>query len=171
MKTLRRPGQLGFTLIEMLVVLMIMGLLLGLVSVSAAPDDKALLRVEVERMAQLMDLAANESRLGGGPIAWTGDAKGYRFWRYSEASGWVPMNDDVLRPRRLPDGMSLSHMQVENLPVTGPLRVEFNAHGAAPSFRIEMAFGKARHVVANSPIGEIRVLPEMEHADGTSSPS
>ena len=57
----------GFTLIEVLVVLLIMGLFVGMVSAIVRPDDSALLRVEAERLAQLLDLAAAESRLTGNP--------------------------------------------------------------------------------------------------------
>ncbi|MDO8312725.1 MAG: prepilin-type N-terminal cleavage/methylation domain-containing protein, partial [Sideroxyarcus sp.] len=78
----------GFTLIEMLVVLLIMGLLAGLVSTISQPDDRARLRVEVERLAQLMNIADTESRLTGKSLAWTADGPGYRFWKFSEDSGW-----------------------------------------------------------------------------------
>ena len=53
----------GFTLIEMLVVLMIMGLFLGLVSTITRPDERALLRLEAERLSQLLDFAAAEAQL------------------------------------------------------------------------------------------------------------
>ena len=58
-------GQRGFTLIELLVVLLIMGIFVGLVSTITQPDDRALVRVEAERLAQLLDLAATKSRLTG----------------------------------------------------------------------------------------------------------
>ena len=64
----------GFTLLELLVVLLIMGLFAGLVGALAQPDERALLRFEADRLAQLLDLAAEESRLTGKPIAWTADA-------------------------------------------------------------------------------------------------
>lgn len=151
----------GFTLIEMLVVLLIMGLLIGLVSAIAQPDDRALLRVEVERLAQLMDLAATESRLTGKPIAWTADGQGYRFWQYSEDSGWSEIiNDDFLRARTLPQGMTISNMRVENMRSPEHMRVEFNAYRSALSFSVDLSLGTAHYTVANSPIGEVRVIPE-----------
>ena len=58
----------GFTLIEMLVVVMIFGILIGMVSVAIRPDEDSILRVEAERLAHLMDLAADESRYSGRPI-------------------------------------------------------------------------------------------------------
>lgn len=150
----------GFTLIEMLVVLLIMGLLVGLVSASARPDDRALLRLEADRLAQLLDLAATESRLTGRPIAWTATGPAYRFWQFSEDLGWKAIADEVLRPRTLPNGMTIAAMRSENGRSTGPMRVEFSPYGAAASFSIDMALGKVHSTVASSPIGDVRVLPE-----------
>lgn len=150
----------GFTLIEMLVVLLVMGLLAGLVTASATPDDRALLSVEAERLAQLMDLAATESRLTGKAVAWTANGPGYRFWRFSEASGWSPISDDVLRARTLPQGMTISRLQVDNLRSAEHMRLQFNPHGSAPSFSVEMSLGEARGRVEGSPVGEVRVVPQ-----------
>lgn len=166
----RIPLSRGFTLVEMLVVLMIMGLLLGLISISTAPDDKARLGVEVERLAQLMDLAVNESRLSGRPIAWTSDGPSYRFWRFNEATGWLPIKEEVLRMRNLPHGMRLSRLQVDSQRATGNrnLRVEFSSRGDMPLFHVEMSYGYARAVVASSPLGDIRVLPKTDAGDTAS---
>lgn len=150
----------GFTLIEMLVVLLIMGLLVGLVSASARPDDKAVLRLEADRLAQLLELAATESRITGRPIAWTATGPAYRFWQLSEDLGWMAIADEVLRPRTLPSGMTIAAMRVENGRSSGPMRVEFSPYGAAASFSIEMSLGNSHFTVANSPIGDVRVLTE-----------
>jgi len=158
---LRAVKDCGFTLIEMLIVLLIMGLLVGLVSAIAQPDDRAQLRVEAERLAQLIDIAATESRLTGKSIAWTADGRGYRFWQFNEDSGWSEIvDDDYLRARTLPKGMTISDMKVENMRSPERMRVEFNAYGSALSFSIEMSLGDAHYTVASSPIGEVRVLPE-----------
>src|SRR4051812_43869935 len=93
-KMLAHRNDQGFTLIEMLVVLLIMGIFVGLVSTIAQPDDRALLRVEAERLAQLLDLAATKSRLTGRPIAWTVDGPGYRFWQFNEDTYWTEVRDD-----------------------------------------------------------------------------
>lgn len=150
----------GFTLIEMLVVLLVMGLLAGLVTVSATPDDRARLDVEAERLAQLISLAATESRLTGKAVAWTADGPGYRFWRFSEDSGWLPFSDDVLRARTLPSGMTILRLQVDNLRPAEHMRLQFNPHGPVPSFSVDMSLGEARATVEGSPVGEVRVVPQ-----------
>lgn len=163
-----RHGRQGFTLIELLVVLLIMGLFAGLVSTITRPDDRALLRVEAERLAQLLDLAAMQSRLTGKSIAWTAHGPGYRFWRFSEDTYWSEiLDDDSLRARTLPQGMAIAGMRVENVRAPEQMRLEFNPYGETPAFNVEMALGTARCTVAGSPIGDVRVLPEQgkEHGE------
>lgn len=151
----------GFTLIELLVVLMIMGLVVGLASAIVRPDDRGLLRVEAERLAQLLDLAAAESRMTGNPVAWTSEGRDYRFWRMAADGAWSEIRDsDLLRVRALPQAMQVASLQVEHVPVRGPMRLEFAPYyGATLSFDIELALGDARYTVAASPIGEVRVVP------------
>lgn len=150
----------GFTLIEVLVVLMIMGLMVGLAAAIMRPDDRGLLRVEAERLAQLLDLAAAESRLTGNPIAWTAEGPGYRFWRMTADGDWSEVRDsDVLRARTLPQGMAITDLRVENAPVRGARRLQFAPYyGAAQSFTIAMSLGEARYAVVASPIGEVSVV-------------
>jgi len=146
----------GFTLIELLVVLLIMGLCAGLVVAIAHPDDRVLLRVEAERLAQLLDLAAVESRLTGKPMAWTADAVHYRFWRWREDSGWSEAGDDSLRARSLPPGMTISDLRIEAMQPPGGMRLEFAPDGSL-AYDFQMSLGAARYAVAASPLGEVRI--------------
>jgi general secretion pathway protein H len=134
----------GFTLIELLVVLLIMGLAAGLVGAIAQPGERARLRVEAERLAQLLDLAANEARLTGKPLAWSPAGAQYGFSRWSEAGGWSEAGDE-LRPRSLPAGMTVS----------GP-RIEFDPYVPA-AYDVQISLGGARYGVLASPLGEARV--------------
>jgi general secretion pathway protein H len=150
----------GFTLIEMLVVLMIMGLFLGLVSTITRPDDRAVLRLEAERLSQLLDFAAAEAQLTGKSIAWTADESGYRFWRLGEDSAWSEIRDsELLRARSLPLGMAVSGFRVENMRPQGSMRLEFAPQGSSLAFTIGMSLGTERYAVAGSPVGDVRALP------------
>ena len=135
----------GFTLIELLVVLLVMGLCAGLVVGISQPDDRARLHVEAERLAQLLDLAALESRFIGKPVAWTAEATQYRFWRWRDDAGWSEARDDSLRARSLLPGMTIS-----------ALRIEFDPYVTA-AYEVQVSLGEARYVVAASPLGEVRV--------------
>ncbi len=150
----------GFTLIEMLVVLLIMGLFVGLVSSMAQPDDRGLLRLEADRLAQLLDLAATEARVSGQPIAWTRDGTGYRFWRFQEDAGWSELRgNDLLRTRSLPPGMTISGLWIESLHSQDAMRLEFSPYGATLAYTIELALGAERYSVEASPLGELRIVP------------
>ncbi len=146
----------GFTLLELLVVLLIMGLAAGLVGALAHPDDRVLLRVEAERLAQLLDLAAVESRLTGKPIAWTSDGAQYRFWRWRDDAGWSEARDDSLRARSLPAGMTIWDLRIETMPPAGSMRLEFGPHGAL-AYDFQMSLGAVRYAIAASPLGEVRI--------------
>ena len=153
------PACRGFTLLEVLVVLMIMGLLVGLVSAVALPDDRARLGLESERLARLLALAREEARFSGRAIAWTAEPPGYRFWQLDQDDDWGEIRErDLLLPRTLPGNMAVLGLRVENSPVTGPLRLEFGSDGAASAFTLELGLGKARATIAGSPVGDIAVV-------------
>jgi general secretion pathway protein H len=150
------PRSCGFTLLELLVVLLVMGLCAGLVGALARPDERTLLRFEAERLAQLLDLAAEEARLSGRPIAWSVESAQYRFWRWREEAGWSEVQEDSLRARSLRPGLSISELRVEALRSTGGLRLEFNPHGAL-AYDFQMSLGAARYTVAGSPLGQVSI--------------
>lgn len=164
--TISGPNR-GFTLIEMLVVLMIMGLFVGLVSTITRPDDRAVLRLEAERLAQLLDFAATEARLTGKSIAWTADESGYRFWRFGDDARWTEIRDnELLRERTLPQGTVISGFRVENMRPQGSMRLEFTPQGSSLAFTVAISLGPERYAVAGSPVGDVRVLPGGERTDG-----
>jgi len=152
----------GFTLIELLAVLLIMGLCAGLVGALVRPDDRAVLRVEAERLAELLDLAATEARLTGKSVAWVADAAGYRFWRLRDDRGWSEAGDDSLRARSLPAGVAISDLRIEAMQPPGGMRLEFGPHGSL-AYDLQMSLGEARYAVAASPLGEVRIH-EPPHA-------
>ena len=161
----------GFTLLEVLVVLLIMGLLVGLVSAVLLPDERARLGVESERLARLLALAGEEARLSGHAIAWTAEPAGYRFWQDDPTEGWTEMSgSDLLRPRTLPSGMAIIGLRVENTPAVEPLRLEFGADGAASAFALVLGMGATRATVAGSPVGEIAVASDQGARDAVPPP-
>ena len=150
----------GFTLIEMLVVLMIMGLFVGLVSAITRPDDRAVLRLEADRLTQLLDFAAAEAQLSGRSIAWTADASSYRFWRSDDDANWSEIRDsELLRVRSLPQGIALAGFRVENMRPQGAMRLEFAPQGSSLAFTIVMNMGTERYTVTGSPVGDVRTVP------------
>lgn len=161
----------GFTLIEMMVVLMIMGLFVGLVSAITRPDDRSLLRLEADKLAQLLDFAATEAQLTGKAIAWTADAASYRFWRSSDDANWSEIRDsEILRARTLPQGIAVTGFRVENMRPQGAMRLEFAPQGSSLAFTIAMSLGPSHYAVTGSPVGDVRTVPGEENINGNPVP-
>ena len=87
----------GFTLLELLVVMVIAGIVISLVAVNASPNERGRVLDDGQRIARLFELAQEDAQLGARPIAWEGDAGGWRFLE-STPQGWVPMRTDVFAP-------------------------------------------------------------------------
>lgn len=157
----------GFTLIELLVALVIIGLFAGLISNMGRPDERELLRLEAERLAQLLEFAAAEARMSGKTIAWTTDGASYRFsWHqkgnfswHQKGNGWSEIhNNGLFRNRLLPPDMKIVSMVIETSPLRDFMPLEFRPHGSALSYAIEIAMGMERYTVAGSPVGDVQAM-------------
>lgn len=104
--------QTGFTLLELLIVLLMMGVILGVVGLNATQTTKQILQQDVHRLATLMQLARDEAIVRNRLIALELDTDSYGFFIKND-HGWEPLLDDeVLRHRefkRSPLSFSLSH--------------------------------------------------------------
>lgn len=69
----------GFTLLELLVVISIIGLATAGVGLALRDGSQALLEREGVRLAALLDSARAQSRAGGMPVRWRADGAGFRF--------------------------------------------------------------------------------------------
>ena len=115
----------GFTLLELLVVMVIAGIVISLVAVNATPNERGRVLDDGQRIARLFELAQEDAQLGARPLAWEGDATGWRFLE-STPQGWVPMRTDVFAPGRWRvqlDGAVV--VQGGRQPGNGPLRLVF----------------------------------------------
>jgi general secretion pathway protein H len=120
--------QAGFTLIEMLVVVFIIGVITAgvLLSVSITGSDHEL-QTESERLATLMNYARDEAEVQTRELGLSCSAHGYEFLAFDPRTGlWGSIDqDDALRARTLPAGLTL-RLKVETREVvfTPPLETD-----------------------------------------------
>ncbi|MFM0295534.1 GspH/FimT family pseudopilin [Paraburkholderia dipogonis] len=100
-----RQRAAGFTLLEMLVVLVIAGLLVSLTALTVTRNPRTDLNEEAQRLALLFESAGDEAQVRARPIAWQPVEGGFRFDLRTE-DGWRPLRDDLLGPRRWEGGVT-----------------------------------------------------------------
>ena len=99
----KRYYSTGFTLVEIMVVLAIIGTLVGLATISVSGVGERELRQEANRMLQLMRIAYEDAEIYQKDIAISlkGD-KQYEFYEFSDQDmSWVPSSSEYLHPRTL----------------------------------------------------------------------
>lgn len=139
-------AQQGFTLIELMVVLVIVGIASAAISLSIRPDPAKALREDAERLAQLLQVAQGEVQADGRAILWQADRNGYRFVR----AGAVLDDDALLRPRR----WQAESVSVRRSP-DRPVRLEPEWIGEALTLRL--VSGQQQIEVHRSAAGRVEV--------------
>ena len=100
------PCERGFTLLEILVVVLIIGIVVGLATLSIHDDPVQRARTEAERFGALVTLASQEAVLQSREVAVEFELGGYKFLFFDE-NKWTEPNDEMFRSRTLPPDMEL----------------------------------------------------------------
>ncbi|MBC7983969.1 MAG: type II secretion system minor pseudopilin GspH [Candidatus Obscuribacterales bacterium] len=100
----------GFTLMELLVVLVIIGVVISVASVSVRVlGSDSEIEEQVRRLAVVMTQAKEEAELQGREVGVFLDRSGYEFFLFdARQQTWLPVSDDDLfAARQLPEGLNV----------------------------------------------------------------
>lgn len=143
---LRRPvASAGFTLIEVMVVLVIMGIMatglsLGLDSLRGRDVDQAL-----QRLRLVLEATADRAAVRGRPIAIELLSDGYRFSALDPDDNWRPLEDPpVFTEKALPGGMAWSGLRLEGRDDGNGARLQFGSQPIQYELRVATPGGEAR---------------------------
>jgi general secretion pathway protein H len=153
---MRGARRAGFTLIEILVTMAIIGVLSVVIVLAAAPDEAAHARTEARRLAALLELALGETRASGTSIAWSPSPDGYAFLRQGEDGEWQGFPaDSPYRRRSLPAGVSLGAVQLDAQPLRPGERIVITPYGLGAAIQATITGGAASITLRGGMFGRI----------------
>ncbi|NQD35666.1 type II secretion system protein [Permianibacter sp. IMCC34836] len=113
-----RQSPRGFTLLEILVVVVIIGLMAGAMVMIGSDNRAAVARDEIEQLNAKMKLALEEAQLNGVELGLVVTEHDYRFVTFGN-DRWSPISDDkAYQLHRLPDGFELA-LEIEGFKLAG----------------------------------------------------
>ncbi len=152
----RRAGSAGFTLIEVMVVLVIMGVMatslsIGLDSLRGRDADQAL-----KRLRLVLEATADRAVVRGRPIALELLSDGYRFSALDPDDNWRPLNDPpVFTEKALPAGLAWGGLRLGGSSETGATRLQFGVEAPEYELRVTTPGGEAR--LTGKATGEVQL--------------
>ena len=154
----------GFTLIEIMVVLLIIAVMIGMIGVNLQRGDSNRVRDEADRIVILLQAAREEAILQGQVLAVQFSKDGYRFLRLNKGKLERIEQDDVLSPRALPDGITLS-FTIDGAAADTEAGLVLDPSGSFLPFVLTLRAGEATWKALGLANGKIQSMPpEPLHA-------
>lgn len=103
--------EAGFTLVELMMVIFVVGIMAGLVVMTVGGNSARELKKDATRIQQLLVMAQDEATFSGREIGFFIDSqqKSYGFLFFDDKQlTWEPLQKEAFMPRELPDGVQLS---------------------------------------------------------------
>ncbi len=107
-------SQAGFTLLEIMLVLLIMAVVSALVLPNVFSPPSARMADEGRHLRQVLHLAAEEAQLRNIPLRWSAYANRYVFEIPNTKGVWRPMHEKPFAPHTLPEGVYIESVQLQD---------------------------------------------------------
>ena len=157
MPAMRTARTRGFTLVELLVVMVIIGLTLGMATLNAIPSPRQDLDKEAQRLALLLQLARDEAIVRNRLVAFEANGDRYRFMVRGDA-GWEPVTrDDLLREREFKNSPLQLILEPTSTGNPDMLRITFGREPVDRPFVLTMAKGGNTVAIRADGVGHFTV--------------
>jgi general secretion pathway protein H len=142
----------GFTLIEVLVVVAIVGVLVAVAAVNLIPSDTQVARREASNVALRIEHARDAAWFGGQPRAVTLGEGRLREWKLAGGS-WSAASDEPLPP-----DLRLDALHVDGQMIDPRERLLFLPDGLGQPFRVALEIRGQRWAVEGDAAGAVTVI-------------
>ena len=147
----------GFTLVEVMVVMVIIGIVLGMVTLNAIPSPRQNLQNEAQRLALLLQLARDEAIVRNRLVNFEANSERYRFMVRQEKE-WVQVTqDDLLRERPFKYTPVTLLLDPPGAGGADPLRITFGREPVDKPFVLTLITGEDRVSIRADGIGHFTV--------------
>ena len=147
----------GFTLVEVMVVMVIVGIILGMVTLNAIPSPRQNLQSEAQRLALLLQLARDEAIVRNRLVTFEANSERYRFLVRNENRWDVVTGDDLLRERSFKYAPLTLLLDPPGQGSAETLRITFGREPVDKPFILTLATGEDRVSVRADGIGHFTV--------------
>jgi general secretion pathway protein H len=147
----------GFTLVESMVGMCIVGITRGLASRNAIRSPHQDLQKEAQRIALLLQLARDEAIVRNRLVAFEATPERYHFLVRTETR-WQPIaNDDMLRERDFKNAPLTLLLDPTSAGTLNPLRITFGSEPVDKPFVLTLASGNDRVAIRADGVGHFTV--------------
>lgn len=161
--TPRRAGA-GFTLLEILVVVALLGLAAAIGYATLERDDRGTLAREARRFAGALEYAAQRAQADSATLGVSAQGGEWRFWRRGDDGRWAALTgDDTLAPRTLPPPVTATPIAYAGAPLAGGAIVPLRASGRNEPYAFALSAGEFIATVSGDPLNRV-VLRGPERA-------
>lgn len=153
--------QTGFTLLELLVVMLLLAIIAGMVGVNLMRDPATTVREEAQRLGLLLQTAQEEAILQGTLYAISMEPARYQFLHLDDEGVMKNIDSDtLLGPRELPDDVKIVSVLIDGA-VSDQEKTGFiiTPLGDLPDFAIVFEHDGHRWQVEGSADGSIKPAP------------
>jgi type II secretion system protein H len=153
------PGCAGFTLVEILVVIIVLGIAAGLAFALVEPDERDVSAREARRFAGALEYAAQRAQWRNEMLGVSANRRMLRYWwRDSVNDRWLVVDDDdVLRAHALPDPIDAIAFAYAGRGLASDAIVPLRASGRNEPFAFLFATPRWRTIIAVDPLNRVSI--------------
>jgi len=147
----------GFTLIEVLVVLIALALAAGVAVIAYDGDERGIATREAQRFAGALEHAATRAQVRSETLGVSAEGGSWRFWRRTPGGDiWLPVtDDDVLAPRRLPPTLAIAPASYAGQPLPMDAVVPLRPSGRNEPMSFSLSAAQTRILLAADPLNRV----------------